>query len=113
MTIATGVQKKVAYKKETTYGVDPTASGAQYLRRVTSTLDLSKDIYQSAEIRTDYQVADMRHGMRKVGGNIKDELSATTFKDFMAAVARKAFVSGVTSGALTTISSTAGTPGSI
>jgi hypothetical protein len=115
MTIATGVGKKVAYKKEVTFGVDPAAGGAQYLRRVTSTIDLAKDTYQSAELRTDYQVADMRHGMRKVGGNLKDELSCGTFKDWLAAIARAAWVAGtaITTGALTTISSQVGPPGTI
>ena len=83
MTIAAGVAKQLRYKVEATFGTAPGASGAQVLRRVNSNLDLSKDTYQSAEIRTDYQIADMRHGVRRVGGNIKGEISPGTYKDFM------------------------------
>lgn len=91
MTIAAGVAKQLRYKVEATFGTAPGASGAQVLRRVNSNLDLSKDTYQSAEIRTDYQIADMRHGVRRVGGNIKGEISPGTYKDFIAAALRKAW----------------------
>lgn len=107
MTIATGVQKKVAYKKESTFGVDPGTGSAQYLRRVTNDIDLDKDTYKSNQINPSYQVRDFRHGMRKIGGGNKDELSCTTYKDWFAAILRKAFAAGVTTGALTTLSSTA------
>jgi hypothetical protein len=91
MSIATGVAKRVAYKKEVTWNTAPGASGAQSLRRVSSLLALDKATYASAEIRGDYQVADFRHGMRSVKGALKGELSAGTWKDFFAAVCRKAF----------------------
>lgn len=99
MTIGTGVAKQLVYKEETTWGVAPTASGAQRLRRVTSDLDLRKQTYQSGEIRSDYQVADMRHGVRSVEGTINGELSPGTYKDFVAAALRRAF------GTVTAISS--------
>ena len=51
MSQATGIFKQVAIKREASYGVIPAASAAQLLRRVTSTLDLQKDTYQSNEIR--------------------------------------------------------------
>lgn len=109
MTIALGIKKLLAYKKESVYGVDPGATTAQLLRRVTSNVDLAKDTYTSNELRPDYQVADMRHGLRKVGGDMDDELSATTWKDFFAAVTRAAWVAGttITTGAVTVLSSTA------
>jgi len=92
---ASGVFKQVTYKVETTYGVAPVAAAAQALRRVTSSLDLTKDTYQSAEMRPDFQMADFRHGLRKTGGTINGELSAKTYADFMAAVLKKDFVAGV------------------
>lgn len=91
MTLATGVAKQLRYKVESAYGTAPGASGAQLLRRVESSLDLSKDTYQSNEIRTDYQISDYRHGVRRVGGNIKGELSPGTYEDFIAAALRKDF----------------------
>jgi len=109
MGTASGVFKQVTYKPETTYGVLPAQSAAQALRRVTSSLNLSKDTYQSNEIRTDFQVADFRHGLRKVGGTIAGELSAKTYADFIAAALKKDFATGVAiSGASITV---AGTPG--
>ena len=91
MGIASGIFKQVKYKVESTYGTVPAASTAQLLRRVTSDLDLSKDTYESNEIRPDFQVADMRHGVRRVGGGISGELSAGTYKDFIAAALKKAW----------------------
>lgn len=91
MTIATGVAKRVTYKVESTWGTIPSAGSAQALRRVKSTLELAKDTYQSNEIRSDYQVSDMRHGVRSVKGAISGELSPGTYEDFMAAAVRRAF----------------------
>lgn len=95
MTAASGIFKQLAYKAETVYGTAATAAGAQSLRRVQSTLDLTKDTYQSNEIRTDLQVADFRHGVRKVSGKISGELSCQTYADFFAAVLKRAFSAGV------------------
>lgn len=99
MSNASGVAKQLRYKAESAFGTAPGATGAQLLRRVQSTLDLNKDTYQSNEIRDDYQVADYRHGVRRVSGNVKGELSPGTYKDFIAAALRKDFaaVSALTS----------------
>lgn len=91
MTIASAIAKQLRYKIETTYGTPPVASGAQLLRRVESTLSISKDTYQSKEKRTDYQLADMRHGLRKTGGKVQGELSPGTYGDFISAVLRRDF----------------------
>jgi hypothetical protein len=103
MTLATGVAKQVRYKVESVFGTAPAASGAQLLRRVSSTLALKKETYQSAEIRSDYQVADMRHGMRRVEGSLEGELSPGTYKDFLAAALRRDWtaVSAMTSLSIT------------
>lgn len=100
MTLAAGLFKQVAYKVESTFGVQPTASAAQALRRVQSTLDLSKDTYQSNEIRTDLQVADFRHGVRRVKGGINGELQCKTYSDFIAAAVKKDFAAGVSASAV-------------
>ena len=100
MTLAAGLFKQVAYKVEVTFGTQPTASAAQALRRVSSSLDLSKDTYQSNEIRTDLQVADFRHGVRRVKGAINGELQCKTYADFIAAGVKKAFTTGVTASAV-------------
>lgn len=94
MGIGTGIAKQLRYKQETTYGIAPGATGAQLLRRVTSSIDLSKDTFQSNELRSDYQIADFRHGTRRVAGSINGELSPRTYGDFIAAALRRAFTNG-------------------
>jgi translation initiation factor 1 (eIF-1/SUI1) len=106
---ASGVFKQVTYKVETTYGVMPAAGAAQAMRRVTSSLDMTKDTYQSGEMRPDFQIADFRHGLRKVAGTINGELSAKTYVDFLAAVLKKDFAAGASvTGASFTIAGAAG-----
>lgn len=89
--VAVGVAKQLRYKKEVTWGTAPGTGSAQLLRRVTSMIDVQKDTYKSNEIRSSYQVADYRHGVRRVKGAIKGELSAGTWKDFIAAACRQAY----------------------
>jgi len=109
MGIGSGVFKQVSYKPEVTYALIPASAGAQAMRRTTSNLALSKDTYQSGEIRPDFQVADFRHGLRKVGGTLAGELSAKTYADFIAAAVKKDFVAGVSvAGASITIAGSAG-----
>ncbi|MBC7860288.1 MAG: hypothetical protein H7Z39_16265 [Burkholderiaceae bacterium] len=109
MSTASGIYKQVAYKEEVTYGVAPGAASAQSIRRVTSSLDMTKDTYQSNEIRNDFQLADFRHGLRKVGGSISGELSAGTYADFIAAALKKAFTAtAAITGMSITIGGTAG-----
>jgi hypothetical protein len=98
MPLAEGVQSNIVYKfyssgainsnSEPVIGTDPGPSGGQRLRRLASTLNLSKDTFQSEEVRSDRQVGDFRHGVRRVGGDISGELSPTTFSDFFQALFR-------------------------
>ena len=103
MAIAKGVSKIVAYKKETTWGTLAGAASGKQLRRVTANFNLTKEAYESNEIRTDYQVADMRHGVRTAEGSLNGELSPSTYADFMASVVAKDFatVSALTGLSLT------------
>lgn len=66
----------------------PGASGAQQLRRVSDSLSLTKDIYRSNEIRTSRQNKDVRHGVRRVSGEIGGELSPGTYWEFIEACLR-------------------------
>lgn len=101
---ATGLFKRVKYKAEVTFGTIPAAPSAQLLRRVTSSLDLAKQTYQSNEIRTDLQISDFRHGVRSVAGAVNGELSAKTYADFFAAAVKRAFAAvAAISGASITI----------
>ena len=99
MPLAQGISKIVAYKKEGTWGATPAVgpvAGGTAMRRVTAAFNLSKETYQSEELRTDYQISDMRHGVRSAEGSLSGELSAGSYKDFMAAVLTRDFTAGVT-----------------
>lgn len=89
--ISKGVAKKVAYKKETTWGTLAGAASGKYIRRVTSDFNLNKETYESNEIRTDYQVADFRHGVRQTEGSINGELSPGAYSDFMQSLVARDF----------------------
>lgn len=109
MAVATPINKQVRIKKETNWGTAAGTTGAQLLRRVSSDLDLRKQVYESAEIRTDYQVSDLRHGVREVQGRVSGELSPLTYEALFAAVARKAWAA---TSSLTSLSITIAASGS-
>lgn len=98
MPLSEGVSQTIAVKAyasglitagtEAVSTSDLVNSGAKYLRRVGSTLSLKKATYQSAEIRSDRQISDFRHGGRSVSGSITGELSPGTYFDFIEAVHR-------------------------
>ena len=105
MPLAEGVSARISYKFYATgvitpgtppvSSTDPGASGGQILRRVASTLALTKDTYQSNEIRSDRQIADFRHGVKRVAGNISGELSPLTYAALFQASLRSTWVAAV------------------
>lgn len=111
-TPATGLFKKVAYLAETTFGIAPGPTGAAYIRRTQSTLSSSAAFFKSAEINLDRGLRDNRKGSKSIKGNIQGELSPGTYSQFMAAmIGAAAFVAGSTTGAITTVTAAAATPG--
>lgn len=95
MTLQSNVNVTLAYKAEATFGVAPTgASGGQLIRRVSSSLALTKDAIASNEVRADQQIADVRHGTRRVAGGIEAELSTETFDDWLEALLRGTWAAG-------------------
>lgn len=106
MSLAEGVSARVSIKayatgvisanSQPTSSSDPAVGSAQVLRRVSSSLKLSKDTYQSAEIRADRQIADFRHGVKRVGGSISGEFSPLTYWDLFEASLRATAAAAVT-----------------
>lgn len=111
MATASGINKIVSYKKETAFGELPSpTTGGQTIRRVSSTFNLTKETYQSEEIRTDYQLVDFRHGVRAVEGSLSGELSAGTYADFLASALARNWTAATPSAlGSTTIASVGGT----
>lgn len=102
MGIATGVFKRLSLKKQAALNTKaPAGAGgsAQYMRRVTSTLDLAKATYQSAEILASQQRRDFRHGVRSVKGSISGELSVGGYQKPFESVCRQLVQAPATSGA--------------
>jgi hypothetical protein len=91
MPAASGIYKQVAIKKETTYGVLPTATGARLLDRVDASFNLQKQAYESARIRADMQQSDARHGVRTVAGSINDELCPGALSDVIGTLLKRPF----------------------
>ena len=100
MATASGIEKKVILAPQATKGTCAVANlaTAQYLRRVTSSLNLTKETYQSNEMRADRQIGDFRHGVQSIEGSISGELSPGTYEKFMAAILRKAWVAAPVGG---------------
>jgi hypothetical protein len=111
MTIASGTEKVVGLKRETTAGTIAGATGAQLLQRVNLNIALKKDAYSSARKTSIGMKSDMRHGVRRVLGTLEDELAPGATKLAMEAVLRKDFATGATTGAITTVAAAAGPPG--
>ena len=92
MAIAQGTRKSVIYKKETGgWGTLAGASGGKQLRRVTANFELTKEAYESAELRVDHQVASYSHGIRSATGTLNGELSAGSYADFMQSILERDF----------------------
>ena len=108
MPIATGVFKRVSIKKQVALG-NPAPAGpsgsAQYLRRITSTLDLVKASYSSTEILVSQQKRDMRHGVRSVTGTISGEFVVGGYQLPIESVMRQVSQVGATTGALAIVTS--------
>lgn len=105
-TIATGVFKKVSIKRQAAQGTIAPAGAAgtaQYMRRTSSTLNLAKATYSSAEILPSQQRRDFRHGVRSTSGSISGELSVGGYQLPFEGILRKVAAAGATTGALTNI----------
>jgi len=100
MGIATGIAKRLVMKKEVTYGVLPGATGAKTLNRTTSDFNLEKETYQSENISENYQVSDLRHGVKSVSGSLNAEFVPGAYSDLFAAALAKNFVVGSTAAAV-------------
>lgn len=89
MALQENVSSEIRFVDEVTWGTAPVAATTcQSLRRVSTTLSLTKDSYASQETRKDRQISDFRHGTRRAAGDISGELSPLTYEAFMEAACR-------------------------
>ena len=94
MPLQSNVNALIRYGLETTLGTASVAAGKS-IRRVSSTLALTKDAFSSNEVRPDQQVYDARHGVRRVAGAVQGELSTQTYDDWMEAALRGTWAAGL------------------
>lgn len=85
MAEASGSRQALKYVEETEYGVTPADPEFLHFRHNSNTLNLTKDTFQSEELRSDRQIADFRHGARQAGGDVVSEMSAVSFDDMLEA----------------------------
>jgi hypothetical protein len=104
MPIQSAVGVMLAFRKETTFGTIATNDAtARVVPYVSHSLALSKSTIESEEIRSDRQVATMRHGNRAVGGDLQLQLQTGTYSPLMEAVLRRDFAAVSSLSALTNV----------
>ena len=109
MPIAQGINKTIAYKKQTAQGTTATGSGGQLIRRETATFNQTKDTYENNEIVAHQQSTGATHGIARSAGTINGLLSGASYSALMGSLLRKDFVA---TSALTGLSLTIAASGS-
>jgi Phage tail tube protein len=79
-------QHKFSIVPEANYGVTPANPQLRIKNIVSASLALTKGKIESATIRPDRQVQDVRHGNRQIGGDVVVELAYGAFDDILEAV---------------------------
>lgn len=98
MTVAQGINKLLAFKKQVGLGTAASGSGGQKLRRETSAFSAPADTYTNNEIVSHQQSTGVTHGVVKPQGSISGILSPGTYATLLASLLRKdlATVSDIT-----------------
>lgn len=86
MTVAGGSLARLAYIAEVTYGTTPATPAFKVVNPTSHSLGLEKETFQSETIRSDRQIANLRHGVRSVSGDIGVEFRDASLDDLLQAV---------------------------
>jgi len=79
MANASGSQSQITYITEVTYGTTPVTPAMVGLPYTGGTPNLAKDTFASADIRSDRQMSDFRHGFRSASMSLGVELRHTEY----------------------------------
>lgn len=109
MTIAQGINKTIAYKKQSGLGTAASGAGGQLIRRETAMLMQAKDTYENNEIVSHQQSTGAVHGIARSSGTINGLLSGSSYSALIGSLLRKNFVA---TSALTGLSLTIAASGS-
>ena len=91
MTIASGLLKSTAWKKQAALGAPASGSGGKQSRHVTSVFKAERDTFENDEKTTHHQSTGLSYGLKKADGQINGLLSAGTFADFFGSILEKDF----------------------
>jgi hypothetical protein len=106
---AQGSRVSLLYAIESIFGTSPAGPGVyRPLRSTGNSIELSKSTFQSSELRSDRQIADFRHGAKRVDGDVDVELMPYDFDALLEAALGGTWTGVVTSTA-TTLQITAAT----
>lgn len=86
---AQGINKTVAFKKQTAKGTAGSGSGGQLLRRETATFNTAKATYSANEITSHQQHTGDKHGIKTINGTLNGVLSAGTYTNLIGSILRK------------------------
>lgn len=101
--LAQSYRRSLLFAKQSAFGTiaATNASGVGIIRRVSTSLNHTKNTFESKEVRTDFQYGDMGYGQNIVSGDIVAEVYPGASSAFFAALVRQAFaavtVAGTTS----------------
>jgi len=95
---ASGSKHGLFYQVETTTGVAPSSPNTTELPITGTTLEIGRDQIQSAKLRSDRMISDVRAGNQRVSGAVNFEFCYSAFDDFIAAALRGAWTNNVVKG---------------
>ena len=84
MSSAQGVKRKVIFAKETSFGTKAAAGLGKIIPRTECSLNTNFDSFSSDEIRANMQRSPSIVGFEKVEGDLKGELAAGQWSQFLA-----------------------------
>lgn len=85
MATGSDFARDIAFVAESTFGTTPGSPTMNFLRFTGGFPTLEKNSFQSEEIRSDGQVTDLRHGTRRISGDLGFELSYGAFDGWLQA----------------------------
>lgn len=83
MPKSTGARTKLTYIAEAAYGTTPGTPTFVEVPRTGGTINLQKESFQSADIRSDRMISDMRHGFKSSALPLAVELRHTEYDAFL------------------------------
>lgn len=110
MTVAQGIKKVVAYKRQSGLGVPASGASGQKYRRRTNNFTKNLSTFQNDEIVSHQQSTGVAIGGSSVTGRVDGLLSPGAYSDWMSALVRRDFAS---ISAITSLSLTIATSGSL